>query len=353
MSFFSDLFSGNFDNLGKDIVDAPSSLANNPTQLAETLGVVGLGVGGALGLGALAGEGGLFGAGAAADASALGGAALTDVGALSTPIAGADALGAAGAAADASIAGAVPGAADALAFAPTTADALAPIDAAVADTSALSFAPADTAGTAVADTASLPASSPSAISGIDPLSETPYSAGTGSSAASTGGGVTDTLKGIMSSPYTKLAAGLAPLGIALGMGNPSLPGQLGPAAANAAALASQGSALNPAQTASLTQMRQDAVNAARQALFNQGVQNPEADTRWAQMTSNIDSQVTAAAQTMIQQNIQNSLAGDQQLIAIARLQMQSDQNFANMLLNATKSLGTAFGLGSGITLKVA
>src|SRR5215469_6165927 len=50
MSFFSDLFEGNFGNLGTDIVDAPSSLINHPDELAETLGGAAL-IGGGLAFG--------------------------------------------------------------------------------------------------------------------------------------------------------------------------------------------------------------------------------------------------------------------------------------------------------------
>lgn len=91
MSFFSDLFHGDFSNLGNDITHAPSSLINHPDELAETLGgALAIGTGG-LGLaglgplgGALGGVGdslgggltGLFGGGeAAADAGAAGAAA--------------------------------------------------------------------------------------------------------------------------------------------------------------------------------------------------------------------------------------------------------------------------------------
>jgi hypothetical protein len=327
MSFFTDLFEGNFGNLGNDITHAPSSLASHPDQLAETLGVVGLGVGGALGLGALAGDAGLFGAGAA------------DAAAAAAP-------------------------ADALAFAPA-ADALAP---AAADTAGI-FGGADLSsgvglGTAAADvgtgaTTDVAAATPTFASTDAELAggavgTAPAGTSTAAPAASSsGGGITGALGDAMKSPWTRLALAGAPLATSLAFGSPGLPSQLGPAQANAAALAAQGSALNPSQTASLQQMRQDAINAARQALFNQGVKDVNSDTRYSQMVSNIDSQVTAAAQTMIQQNIANSLAGDAQLIQIAQLQMQSDQNFVNNLLNATKALGTAFGLGGGITLKVA
>lgn len=91
MSFFSDLFEGNFSNLGTDITHAPESLAKHPSELYETLGGaaalatggIGLGLlGGEAGAGALGSLGGFLGeggaAGAGAGANALGAAAGTD-----------------------------------------------------------------------------------------------------------------------------------------------------------------------------------------------------------------------------------------------------------------------------------
>jgi len=88
MSFLTDLVEGNFGNLGTDITHAPSSLINNPAQLAEVLGgaaavslpflapeVIGaLGLGDLGGLGAAAADVGAAGAGdvAATDLAASG-----------------------------------------------------------------------------------------------------------------------------------------------------------------------------------------------------------------------------------------------------------------------------------------
>jgi len=68
MSFLTDLFEGNFGNLGTDLSHAPSSFANHPLEWAETAGAL---AAGGLGIGALAG--GLGGLGAAApEAATLG-----------------------------------------------------------------------------------------------------------------------------------------------------------------------------------------------------------------------------------------------------------------------------------------
>src|ERR1700678_1767961 len=86
MSFFSDLFEGNFSNLGTDVTHAPESLANNPTELEETLGGVGALATGGLALGGLGALGG-----AAAGLGDIGAGAAEGAG--SGILTGGDALG--------------------------------------------------------------------------------------------------------------------------------------------------------------------------------------------------------------------------------------------------------------------
>lgn len=343
MSFFSDLFEGNFGNLGTDITHAPSSLASHPDQLAETLGATALIGGGLFFAPEIGGALGLGGAEAAAGGGLAADLGIGDIGAA----AAADSLGAGALGADVG--------ADALAFAPESVDALSIApgvggdvlpESATLDTGALDFSNS-TAATGGVDTGGGVADTTSA-SAIDPNDPANFGSG--------GKGAADAASG--SSIFTagnalKYGLAAAPLALALSRGEPSIPSQANPAIANATALAQQGANLNPSQNASLVQMRQNAINAARQALFNQGVQNPDADTRYSQMVANIDSQVTAASQTMIQQNIQNALAGDSQLIQIASLQMQQDTAFTNTLVNATAAFGRVAGGGTTINLKAA
>ena len=63
MSFLTDLFEGNFGNLGTDITHAPSSLAAHPTEIAELLGAAAL----------------PFGIAAGADLLGLGAGTLADI----------------------------------------------------------------------------------------------------------------------------------------------------------------------------------------------------------------------------------------------------------------------------------
>jgi hypothetical protein len=161
--------------------------------------------------------------------------------------------------------------------------------------------------------------------------------------------LTQQLTGALSSPWTKLALAGAPLAIGLSGIGQKLPASAQAAQANAQALANQGANLNPSQQAVLSQMSQNLTNQWKQVLYNQGVMPGKGgvpmSTQWPQIQALIDQQVSAAAQQMIQQNIQNALQGDQQLINIAQLQMKQDQAFQNTLQNATRALGTAAGLG--------
>ena len=330
MSFLSDLFEGKWSNLGTDITHAPASLVRDYRSewpyaaAAAALAIpfvgpdIAAGVAGLTGLDAFAGGTAAADAGLTAADVAAGGAAAGDVLSSTLP-------------------------ADALALAPDAAAAATDPFAAWAGLdlsggTGLSAAASDTAA-AAPTFAQTDAELTGGITGTGGAA--PAAAGGG------GGGLTDTLSGIIKSPWTKLAVGAAPLALTLARGEPSLPPQIAAAQANAQQLAQQGGNLNASQNSVLQQMKQDATNAARQAMFNQGVQNPEADSRWPQWVAQIDSQVSAAAQQMIQQNIQNSLQGDAQLIQIAQLQMSSDQAFTNNLIRATTAMGTSFGLGGG------
>jgi hypothetical protein len=346
MSFFSDLFEGNFGNLGNDLAHAPSSFINHPADMIETGAAALLVAAPFLAPEIIGGGGAALGADAALGAADLG-AADAAFGAFDTGLFAANsadaALGLGGVDALASGAGglsafagdALAGSADAFTGGAFASDpGLSAIDTA--------FGPAGGVG----DTAAAPSfSQGEEWSGLT---------GAGANAsADSGGGLTKTLGDTMSSPWTKLALGAAPLALALGRGQPPLPGQIDPAQANASALASQGSNLNPAQAATVAQMKQDLTNQWRQVLYNQGVKDISKDSRWPQIEAQIDQQTTAATQQMIQQNIQNSLAGDAQLIQIAQMQMNADQNFTNTLVNATAAFGRVAGGGNTITLKAA
>jgi hypothetical protein len=237
--------------------------------------------------------------------------------------------------------------------------------------SAASFAePTATAGSVVEPTAAAPNSAFSALtqgSGIGgDVTNAPEIAQYADNPSFGVPSFTDKLGGALSSPWTKLAVGAAPLALALGMGQPQLPSSAQALQGQANALSQQGQAdlssaragnLNAGQTAVLSQMKTDLTNQWRQTLFNQGVQDPTKDARWPQIEAAIDSQVTQQTATLIQQNVTNALAETGQastaLMGIAQMQMTSDQNFTNNLLNATKALGTAVGGGTTIKLQAA
>jgi len=251
------------------------------------------------------------------------------------------------------------------------------------DTSPLATGPLDSsitgdvgaAGTDIASTATPAATTPSATpAGFAPTDTELAGGATGTAAATTaatpataaGGGVTGALGNVMSSPWTKLGLGLAPLGLALGMreANLSTGGQAAQGNANQLAAfgqqqlaQAQAGQLNQGQLASLNQMRQDLTNQWKQVFFNMGVQDPSKDTRWTQAMADIDNKITAQTATFIQQMIQNGLqaasSASGTLTQVAQMQMQADQNFTNNLINATKALGTTVAGGQTITLKAA
>ena len=423
MSFLSDLVEGNWSNLGTDISHAPSSLANHPTEIAELLGGAGLALGGAGALGLL-GDVGVLG-GAAAGAGDLGAAAGAGDIALGGDLATSLGIGDITGAAAADLASTLPAeiAPDALAFlgsgegaigggiadvvstdlasfAPDLAGSLTsdlsaiPTDAAggltqdvgaaATDASGAATGPADaTAGAATTDTANASTAAPGATTtpanaGTVSATTTPSGAiapvGQGGTAAppvsggavappAGGGGFMGTLNSIVSSPITKLAVGLAPLALTLGMGEQQLPGAAQALQGQALQMQTTGlqnlaqaqaGILNPGQTALLSQNRQNLENQWRQTLYNQGVTDVTKDSRWPEIQAQIDQQITAQTAQLIQQNITNALAETGQassaLTSIANMQMTADQNFTNNLIGATKAAGLAFGMGGGFKL---
>ena len=410
MSVLSDLFEGNFSNIGTDISHAPSSFVRDlPSEEPYLIGAGLLGGGLLLGpeiAGALGATDAAAGAGAA-DLAGLTGGTVGDISAGTADILGTSTAADIGA-----------GLADTAAIDALPAD-LASTEGAslagdVADTSALGFAPAsDIASTdsslssflanPSADTSGLTSGTVSDISsGASDVLGTPTSAATSAPAAAasatqpsyvipsvanaetaqTGLNAANATFGTFTPPAdsssglfgtgisggTALKYGLAaaPLALTLAMGQPSLPASAQQLQGQAAALQSQGlqnlqqaqaGVLNSGQTAQIATMQQNLTNQWLQTLKNQGVADPTKDTRWPQIQAAIDTQVTAATAQLIQQNITNALQETGQastaLTSIAQMQLQSDQAFTNNLVNATKSLGLAAGTGTALKLVAA
>src|ERR1700677_290174 len=452
MSFFSDLFEGNFSNLGTDVTHAPESLANNPTELEETLGgVAALAPGGVAlgGLGALGGAAaglGDIGAGAAeGGAGALAGGAASGA-----DIAGTSALGFADATSDAGAGGAGAGAIDA-ALSPsavvdqgfsalgTGADALSPnaivdqgfsalgtpavtpdpiagaggpivgdIDSGASgfapdlgdqglglssgaspdagfvpttaiDSSVIPDAATSTVGTsdvlspggggalspASLDQTALNAPNPSAgaapaqsitpeiqssgagdASGGDPTA----TGGSNKEGAANGGWLNNTKDALsIAAPL----ASLGYLGYTVAKGAAPVPQQAQQVQAHSAPLHALANTdlslvtnnqLTSSQAASIAQQQAQLTSQWRQVLMNQGVTNPEQDSRWPQIQALIDQQMTAATQSMIQTTLQTALGASGQansnLLQVAQLQVQQDTNYTNAIGNATKALGS-------------
>jgi len=388
MSFLTDLFEGNFSNLGRDITEAPSSLARHPAEIAELGGAALLG-GGLLLAPEIAGAlGGAEAAGAGAEAAGagLGLETAADVGALAgeeaalggAELGGLAELGAAAGGGElATLAPSFTGdilslsAADPLIAGSAGSDLMLGTEAGDVLAGGAEAAPEATAateGAAVAPPAGIPPG-PAVSATTTPTGVAPVSGGTVAStpaAATTGGGLTGALSSVMASPWTKLGLGLAPLALTLARGEPGIPPQAGQAVAGASQLQAFGQdqlskalagQLNAGQLASLNAMKQDLTNQWKQTLFNMGVQDPSKDTRWPQIQSLIDQEVTKQTAAFIQQMIQNGLAASGQasgtLMQAAQLQMQQDRDFTNNLIGAAKALGTTVGGGTTINLKAA
>lgn len=377
MSFFTDLFEGNFGNLGTDLSHTFSSLASHPDQLAETLGVGGLALGGIGALGGFADLGiagidaGTLGAADAASGAVdagIGGITGDTVEAIGPDLAGSSSLSLLDSGAGLPLSDATSfdissfiGSGDVGQIGTSTAGA----DTGVAD-AGLQEAQHITDQTLSSSVGGAATPTPSPTDGgltshVADLTGPTGTIGTGT--ATSTGGITSGLSSALSSPWTKLAIGAAPLALALARGEPSLGSAGQQAQQDANALAAYGQQqlalgtsgqLTPAQSAVIAKMQQDLTNQWRQVLFNQGVQDPTKDGRWPEILATIDTQVTAATQQMIQQTIQNGLTalgqGGQQLATISAQQLQADTNFTNTLVNATKALGTTVAGGSTVKL---
>jgi hypothetical protein len=470
LSFFSDLFSGNFSSLGTDIEHAPSSLASHPSELYETLGGIG-----ALATGGLA-AGGLLGAGlgdlgaATAGLGDIGGG--TAAGAGGDILTGGSALGispeAYGAASQAGSAALDASGGSALGFAPSdaipgAASASNPLATAGLDASSLGFegssafdpATYATAGQAVAPDFSLPTggdptsfaagaaaggptvgddgaiyaagSYDASGAGLDPTTQayadslapqqtalSPGDAGapTGTSAVqpaganqvnpnwtsplqASGGQVQPIPPGaeVAGPPAPVPAATPTPSGLsALSIGGvnakdalsvagplaslgylgytaakgptplPAQANQLNALTSNLQVTGNQQLAmavngqLTASQAATLAQQQDQLTAQWKQVLMNQGVTNPEQDSRWPQIQAQIDQQMTASTQTMIQTTLQTGLQLEGQassnLISLAQLQVQQDTNYTNAIGNAVKALGATVA-GGNLLQKVA
>jgi hypothetical protein len=403
MSFFSDLFEGNWSNLGTDITHAPSSLINHPDELLETgaaalaiaapfalpeigaalgggaalegglgaaeagglaadLGIGDIGAGlGAADLGAAAAEGGLAADLGLAD---IGGAAagLGDLnaafGAFSPELGGAEFAGDLGAAGgDFAAGGADIGGAGGAGF--DVGDVGGELGAGPTE-SAPGASPAAASGAGAAPSGAGATSTPAGFASTDAeLSGGITGAGTAAPATS-GGGFSSLVQGAGGwGNIAKWGLAATPLALTLAMGQGGLPPSAAALQQQANALSVQGQqdlaaaragTLNAGQTAQIAGVKQDLENKWRQTLYNQGVTDITKDARWPQIEATIDAEVTKETAALIQQNITNALAETGQastaLTAIAQMQLTQDQNFTNNLINATKSLGLAAGLSS-------
>lgn len=111
--------------------------------------------------------------------------------------------------------------------------------------------------------------------------------------------------------------------------------------------------LMPGQRAQLRMMAHNMRSQAIQNMWNAGITNPRGDSRYPAMMNNIRTQMMAQAQSMIQQNFQNSLAQNQQLMNWAQLQMGQNTQYANAIRQLMGQMGLNIGrtnTGGGTTV---
>lgn len=121
--------------------------------------------------------------------------------------------------------------------------------------------------------------------------------------------------------------------------------------------------LTAPQAAQLGQYQSGLTNQSRQMFYNMG-RNPDADTAAITQQANVDQQVNAMAQQMIQSTIalglgqaqigsnlmgagtQQISAADQALIQAGQAQVQLDTTYSNNLTSAFGAIGKMFGLSA-------
>jgi hypothetical protein len=155
----------------------------------------------------------------------------------------------------------------------------------------------------------------------------------------------------------------APLALALMRGEGGLPSQAGQATAldpalqqYAQGIIASGGAPTQYQAAQIAQNSRNRLNQYRQILANQGVQDPQSDTRWAQFVALDQQQQMQEAAQFQQQNMSDALqaAGGAQsgLLAVAQMQAQQDAAYTQALTNAMGSAGRVLALGGAFGNRV-
>lgn len=404
MSFLSDLFEGQFSNLGTDISHAPdSAVTDYRSEWVPAAAIAGT----ALTAGILGPE--LLGGAAAAEGADAGLAAASDTfGAFSPDVFAAESADAAAgvgvadtaagtlAGGDVLAGDVAAGGGDVLAGDAAAAGADTTLGAAtvagdpIVDTTALGFQPVDAAGNLTQDAGVQSAFTPSDAAAGAATSDTTATAPTTQSLVNQAAGqmpsgsatdaITQAGTGNIGGPVTSaadqtfgqkvgayfanpmndlaLGLGAAPLALALAMGQPQL-GTAGQQAnqqgiamsqqAQAALTQAQAGVLNSGQQAYIDQMKQDLTNQWKQTLFNMGVTDLRKDTRWPQVQNMINQQVTAQTATFISNNMQAALqeAGTAAslLTATSQQQMQAQTAFTQNIVNASTALAKAIPTG--------
>lgn len=164
-------------------------------------------------------------------------------------------------------------------------------------------------------------------------------------------------KTITNSPLS-IAAGLAPLALTLARGESKVPSQFGTLTDTGNQLNAIGeqnlqlaanNQLTAPQAASIATTREGLVNQLRQQVYSSG-QDPNTSTTFQQGMQQIDQQIEAMTQTMINNTLtaglQETGQASQDLIAAGNAQVAQDTAFSSAIGSAAQALGTVVGLSA-------
>lgn len=217
----------------------------------------------------------------------------------------------------------------------------------------------------VAATASATDAAPSGLT-ADALLKAPAGGGGGVDISrvgeSAGGaGIGKSISDVLSSPALRLGAAALPLASTLLRGQPQLPPQINTlqnkvtaplvATENAQLKAANAGQITPGDAAMISTYVTDQTNQLFQQLANEGVQNPQQDSRFIQGMQQIKQQAMVMTQNFINQEFSTAFqaagTASSNLIAAAKAQVQQDSNFTNALSAAMTSFGLLATLGAG------
>lgn len=171
----------------------------------------------------------------------------------------------------------------------------------------------------------------------------------------------DKAMSMLKSPYVRGAGALGFLGYNLAKGEPALPAAAGQLqtvtntltnTANSQLAAFNSGQLTPGQLAQIGVTRQNQANAIYQQLANAGVADPTKDTRYIMASQQIDNNAMIQTQAFLDSTLKDGLAAagaaSQNLVAMAQIELQRDQDFQASMNAALSAFGILTSSGTSL-----